>query len=63
MNWNESYRAALVEVDPVKLLALISETEVAMTLRSGSLPAISDQERQAMGDATCSLGILKGPTT
>ena len=59
MNWKERYRAALVEIDPTRLLSLIHDTEVAMSGRSESLPAVTTQERQEMGDATRTLGILK----
>lgn len=59
MNWKDRYRAALVEVDPSKLLRLIHDAEVAMSLRSDSLPALTIQELQEMSDATRSLGILK----
>lgn len=59
MNWKESYRAALVEVDPLKLLGLIRDTELAMALRRESVPRICNQELQEMSDANCSLRILK----
>ena len=59
MNWKESYRAALVEVDPAKLMGLIRDTELAMTLRKESLPKASNQELQEISDATCGLSILK----
>ena len=59
MTWKESYRAALVEVDPAKLMGLIRDTELAMTLRKESLPKISNQELQEISDATCGLSILK----
>ena len=59
MIWKETFRAALVEVDPVRLLALIRDAETAMTARSESLPTVSSEELLAMGDATCTLRILK----
>jgi len=59
MTWKQAYRAALIEVDPVKLLGLIRDTELAMTLRTDSLPQVSRQELQEMNDATCGLRILK----
>jgi len=59
MNWKDLYLAALVEVDVARLLVLIRETEEAMTVRSESLATISNAERQAISDATCTLGILK----
>lgn len=67
MNWKDRYRAALVEIDPVTLLSLIHDTEVAMSARSESLPAVTTQELQEMNDANCTLRILKnnvqaGPT-
>lgn len=62
MNWKDRYKAALVEVDPAKLLSLIHDTEVAMTSRSESLPAVTNEEREEMSDATCTLRILKNHT-
>lgn len=59
MNWKDRYRAALVEIDPVTLLNLIHDTEVAMSARSQSLPAVTTQELQEMNDANCTLRILK----
>lgn len=59
MNWKDRYRAALVEIDPVTLLSLIHDTEVAMSARSESLPAVTTQEMQEMNDANCTLRILK----
>ena len=59
MNWKDRYRATLIEVDPGKLLSLIHDTEVAMTLRSESEPKISDHELKEISDATCTLRILR----
>lgn len=59
MNWKDQYMAALVEVDPGKLLGLIHETEVAMTSRSESIPKVSEGEQMEMHNATCTLRILK----
>lgn len=59
MNWKDRYRSALVEIDLTKLLNLIHDTELAMTSRSESLPAVTNEERQEMSDATCTLRILK----
>lgn len=59
MTWKETFRAALVEVDTAKLLGLIHEAEIAMTVRKESLPTVSIEELQAIGDATCTLRILK----
>lgn len=59
MNWKDRYRSALVEIDPTKLLSLIHETEVAMSERSESSPAVTTQELEEMSDATCALLILK----
>jgi hypothetical protein len=59
MNWKDRYRAVLVEIDPARLLSLIHDTEVAMTVRSESLPAVTTQELQEMSDATCTLRFLK----
>ena len=62
MNWRDRYRAALVEIDPIKLLNLIHETEVAMNSRSESSPTVTNEELQEMNDATCTLRILKSHT-
>jgi hypothetical protein len=62
MTWKETFRAALVEVDNAKLLALIHEAEAAMTARSQALPTVSNEELQAISDATCTLRILKSHT-
>ena len=59
MNWKDKYRAALVEVDPARLLSLIDDTEVAMTSRSASTPAVTKLELQEISDATWTLRILK----
>ena len=59
MNWKDQYRAALVENNPASLLSLIHETEIAMSMRSESLPAATTQELEEMNDATCTLRILK----
>lgn len=58
MNWKDSYRAALVEVDSAKLIALIHEAEAAMTARSES-GTVSNEELQAVSDARRTLRILK----
>jgi hypothetical protein len=59
MKWKDTFRAALVEVDPAKLLALIHEAEIAMMARSESLPTVSNEEKLAISDATFTLRILK----
>lgn len=59
MNWKDRYRAALIEVDPAKMLILIQDTEVAMSVRSKSAPAVTTQELEEMSDATCTLSILR----
>ena len=59
MNWKDQYKSALVEIDPTRLLSLIHDTEIAMNVRSESLPAVTTQELQEMSDATCTLSILK----
>ena len=58
MNWKDGYKAALVETDPAKLLNLIRDTEAAMTLLSESI-AVTKQEQQEIGDARCTLRVLK----
>jgi hypothetical protein len=58
--WKDRYRAALVEVDPEKLVTLIQEIEAAIGSRSESLPVVTTLEQQEMSDATCTLRILKG---
>lgn len=59
MNWKESYRAALVEVDPARLLHLIHDAEAAISQRAEVSPAVTIEERQELGDATSTLCILK----
>ena len=59
MDWKERYQAALVEVDPVKLLSLIHDTEAAISIRSESEPNVPAEELQAMSDATSTLHVLK----
>lgn len=59
MNWKERYRAALIEIDPTRLLNLIQDTEAAMSLRSESLPAVTTQELLEMSDAAYTLRVLK----
>ena len=59
MNWKDRYRAALVAIDPIALLSLIHDTEVAMSARTESSPAVTTQELQEMTDANCTLRILK----
>ena len=59
MTWKDIFRAALVEVDPEKLMILVNEAELAMMARSKSLPVISNEELLAISDATSTLGILK----
>ena len=59
MNWKDRYGAALVEIDPTRLLRLIHEAEVAMGARSESLPVVTAQELQEMSDASYTLRVLK----
>jgi hypothetical protein len=59
MTWKDAFQAALVEVDPAKLPALIHEAEVSMAERSKSSPEVSSEELQAISDATWTLRILK----
>lgn len=60
MNWKDSFRSALIELDPAKLMARIHETETAITkLSKSSSSVLSTDEMQAMNDAMCTLGILK----
>ena len=59
MDWKDRYKAALVETDPSKLLSLITDAEIAMSSRSESLPTVTKQEMQEIGDATWTLRLLK----
>jgi hypothetical protein len=59
MSWKDAFQAALVELDPAKIPALIHEAEMSMAERSNSLPAASSEELQAISDATWTLRILK----
>ena len=57
--WRDRYAEALTAIEHDKLLNLIHETELAMSLRAESLPSVTAHEMQEMKDATCTLRILK----
>lgn len=60
--WVENYRAALLEVDPVKLQALIADAEKSIQLRFRALPSegpAAVAERQALQDALQSLCVIR----
>jgi len=60
-DWQQEYQAALLELDPQKLLERVAEVEAAIFKR---LQAISQStnhvaEREAIDDALASLRVLK----
>jgi hypothetical protein len=62
-SWRELYRAALVEIDPVKLAALIEQARQAVHERRRELLLAADrEEQQALDDALHSLQWLQRET-
>jgi hypothetical protein len=59
--WEPQYRAALLEVDPAKLLERVAAAEVAIRRRMQAIfgRADGDAERQAIGKALSALSVLK----
>ena len=60
-DWLPEYQAALLEVDPQKLLERVKAAETAIFLRQQALVHSSDglAERQAMEDAMRALAFIK----
>jgi hypothetical protein len=59
--WQADYQAALLELDPAKLLQRLTEAETAIFKRLQIISQSSDSqiERQAIEDALASLRVLK----
>jgi hypothetical protein len=59
--WEPQYRAALLEVDPTKLLERVAAAEVAIRQRMRAIfgRTDGDTERQAIGKALSALSVLK----
>jgi hypothetical protein len=58
-NWRALYRAAVLEIDPVKLELCVKAVEDAIRARQSLDGHVSTGERAAMQDALDSLGVLK----
>jgi hypothetical protein len=59
--WQQEYLAALLELDPAKLLQRLTEAETAIFKRLQTISQSSDSkaEREAIEDAFASLRVLK----
>jgi hypothetical protein len=57
--WRDSYRAAILELDPKRLQARVKAAEDAINARASSDARISRDERREMSDALSTLRILK----
>jgi hypothetical protein len=58
-NWRALYRAAVLEIDPVKLELRVEAVEDAIRERQSLDGQVSHGERAEMKDAMDSLGVLK----
>ena len=58
-NWRALYKAAVLEIDPVKLELRVTAVEDAIRARQALDGQVSSEERAAMQDALDSLGVLK----
>jgi hypothetical protein len=58
-NWRELYKAAVLEIDPVKLELRVKAVEDAIRARQLLDGQVSSGERAEMKDALDSLGVLK----
>ncbi len=58
-NWHALYKAAVLEIDPVKLELRVNAVEDAIRARQSLDGQVSSEERAAMKDALDSLGVLK----
>ena len=58
-NWRALYKAAVFEIDPVKLELRVKAVEDAIRARQSLDGHVSTEERAAMQDALDSLGVLK----
>jgi hypothetical protein len=58
-NWRALHKAAVLEIDPVKLELRVKAVEDAIRARQSLDGHVSTEERAAMQDALDSLGVLK----
>jgi hypothetical protein len=58
-NWRALYKAAVLEIDPVKLELRVKAVEDAIRARQSLDGRVSGEERAAMREALDSLGVLK----
>jgi hypothetical protein len=58
-DWRALYKAAVLEIDLVKLELRVKAVEQAVRARQSLNGEVSRQERAAMQDALDSLGVLK----
>jgi hypothetical protein len=58
-NWRTLYKAAVLEIDSVKLELHVKAVEDAIRARQSLDGQVSSEERAAMKDALDSLGVLK----
>jgi hypothetical protein len=58
-NWRALYKAAVLEIDPVKLELRVKAVEDAIRARQSLDGQVSGEERAAMQEALDSLGVLK----
>ena len=57
--WQELYKAAILELDPMQLQDRVKAAESAITARASLGVQISRDERRAMDDALSALRMLK----
>jgi hypothetical protein len=58
-HWRDLYRAAIRELDPMRLQARVKAAEEAIHARASSGSQVSRDERREMDDALSTLRILK----
>jgi hypothetical protein len=58
-DWRGLYKAAVLEIDPVKLELRVKAVEDAIRARQSLDGQVSGEERAAMQEALDSLGVLK----
>jgi hypothetical protein len=58
-NWRALYKAAVLEIDPVKLELRVKAVEDAIRARQSLNGQVSSDERADMQEALDSLGVLK----
>ncbi len=58
-NWRALYKAAVLEIEPVKLELRVKAVEDAIRARQSLNGQVSSEERAGMQEALDSLGVLK----